>query len=84
MTLTLFAERDDVQDYGNIAVFFQDLYLACEGILKKKKKTTSLSYKERQTIDIRLWSNLQRSNNKNDYSTHVHVTITATVNYHYV
>ena len=74
MTLTLFAERDDVQDYGNIAVFFQDLYLAREGILKKKNYFTKLQRA----------SNLQRSNNKNDYSTHVHVIITATVNYHYV
>ena len=72
MTLTLFAERDDVQDYGNIA----DLYLAREGILKKKKNYFT---------KLQRASNLQRSNNKNDYcSTHVHVIVTATVNYHYV
>ena len=34
-----------------------------EGILKKKKNFTKLQRA----------SNLQRSNNKNDYSTHVHV-----------
>ena len=49
-----------VQDYGIIAVFFQGLYLAREGILKKKTK-------------LQRASNLQRSNNKNNYSTHVHV-----------
>ena len=66
-----------VQDYGNIAAFFQDLYLARESILKKKKKNY---FTKLQRASI-----LQRSNNKNDYnSSHVHVIITATVNYHYV